>query len=73
MSRTLVLRFDEPVAKRLEELRVQTGAAKRIDVLRAALAFYDTCLTECAAGKKLILRDAGDNEVEVSPVIAPKT
>jgi hypothetical protein len=51
------------VRERLEELRDRTGAESITEVVRRAVALYDTLLSESdVKGTRLVLRDAKGNE-----------
>jgi hypothetical protein len=62
----LTLEVSVPVRERLEELRDRIGADSLTEVIRRALALYDTVLTESVEhGRRLVLKDDAGGELEV--------
>jgi hypothetical protein len=59
----LNLEVSAPVRERLESLRARTGAESVTEVIRRALALYDTIVTASAdRDSTLILKDADGSE-----------
>lgn len=62
---TLQIGISDGIGRRIEKMRELSRSTGKVDVIRKALATYDTILHECSVGSQVFIREPDGNMREL--------